>query len=336
MDRHDVEVTGPDRLLAPEMLAEFRRYAATWLDVERTVAGDDITARRTIFDAVAARISGPTPHVATVRRTAVELDGRAVELRWYVDVDRPAGTVVFFHGGGWVQGSIDSHDTLCRHLAVDSAWQIVSVGYSLAPENPYPAALDEGLAVLDAVRARADALGDVGTLIAVAGDSAGGNLALAVALADRDRGSGVDAIALAYPVCSDDFDRSSYREFAEGFGLDRNTMMAFWDAYAPGSTRSQGYVSFLDADLRELGPVFIQSARIDVLSDEVEALAKRLTAQGNPVTYHAEPGVIHGYLRYVHSVPQARDAVRRFTQWLTEVTLGRPLSEESRSRGNPT
>jgi acetyl esterase len=194
-------------------------------------------------------------------------------------------------------GSLDGVDHLCRQLADRIGALVVSVDYRLAPEHPFPAALDDATTVLHWVAARADALGVRAEGIGIGGDSAGANLAVAACLRDRDRGERrASFLLLAYPVADHDLDTRSYRENAEGMLLTREMMRAFWEAYAPGERAASPYVSVLHAPLHDLPPALVLTASHDPLRDEGEELARGLTAAGVATRCVRFEGTVHGFL----------------------------------------
>lgn len=220
--------------------------------------------------------------------------------------------ILYIHGGGWVICDLDSHDLLARAIAKESGAAVLSVDYRLAPEYPFPAGLRDCRAALLWLRDHAARVGLDGQRIAVAGDSAGGNLAGALSLLMRAEAP--DLIrhqALIYPVTDDDFERPSYRDYADGFGLTRDEMRWFWDHYlADPKDANDPLVAILRAsDLSNLPPATITSAEFDVLRDEAEAYAERLRRAGNAVTLHRVAGVIHGYAHLVGSLRQADETM---------------------------
>jgi acetyl esterase len=197
-------------------------------------------------------------------------------------------------------GTLDSVDAVCRALANAAGATVVSADYRLAPEHRYPAALQDALAV---TRALAPPL-------AVAGDSAGGNLAAIVARHERDR---LAAQLLVYPVTDAGVNTPSYREFDDGFGLTAAAMRRFWELYLDGADGLQPDASPLRAaadDLAGLPPAYVLTCECDVLRDEGEAYARKLRAAGVEVTLDRQPGGIHGFWRWQTTLV-ARDAVQR-------------------------
>jgi acetyl esterase len=211
-----------------------------------------------------------------------------------------SGTVAYFHGGGWVLGNLESVDAVCRGLAVAANAEVVSADYRLAPEHRYPAAVEDARAVAG----RADA---------VAGDSAGGNLAAIAARHHRER---LKAQLLIYPVIDAGVNTPSYGEFGQGHGLTAAAMRRFWELYLDGADGLQPDASPLRAtDLGGLPPAYVLTAELDVLRDEGEAYAAALQEAGVPVTLDRRAGAIHGFWRW-QTTEYARAAVRDTGRWL--------------------
>jgi len=252
---------------------------------------------------------GPGPEVASVRDISIPGQAGEIPARVYSPVANPPGTVVFYHGGGWVIGSVDDWDAVARALAVASGCDLVSVDYRLAPEHQFPAATDDAF----------DALVWVGSSLAggrplvVAGDSAGGNLAAVSALRARDAGGPALALqVLIYPVTDHDLDRPSYHDYdGTGFIVNRGDMAWFWDHYAPDvAARANPYASPLRAtDLSGLPPAYVVTAEHDPLRDEGFAYAERLRAAGVPVEHQHYGTQIHGFYTLVNVMDDANKAV---------------------------
>ena len=225
--------------------------------------------------------------------------------------------LVYFHGGGWVIGSLDSHDGTCRELARDAGCVVVSVDYRLAPEDRYPAAAEDCYAVTRWVAENgADELGIDPSRIAVGGDSAGGNLGAAVALMARDRGGPDIAFQLlVYPVTDADFSRPSYIENAEGYFLTTSAMEWFWGHYVPDAAqRAEAYCAPLRAeDLTGLPPALVITAEFDPLRDEGEAYGARLQEAGVDTVLTRYDGMIHGFFAMGALTQRAQDAVDQAT-----------------------
>jgi acetyl esterase len=232
----------------------------------------------------------------------LELQGPASRLpaRVYTPPGAPPfGTIVFFHGGGWVVGDIDGSDVDCRCLCVDTGALVISVGYRLAPEEPFPGAVDDCYAALEWVAREASGLGGDPARLAVCGESAGGNLAAAVALVARDRGGpAVAHQVLIYPVTDCAFDTSSYVAFADKYWLSGEAMRRMWEWYLgeqPAGAADPRASVLRAPDVSGLPPAVIVTAGCDVLRDEGNAYAGRLSDAGVPVTLLEYPGQIHGF-----------------------------------------
>jgi acetyl esterase len=233
---------------------------------------------------------------ATVPLACVtDLDAGGVRCRLFASAGR-APVVLYVHGGGWALGSPEECEPFCRRLTLRSRWTTIAPDYRLAPEHPYPAALEDIEHVLSWLRERGDALDLDTTRLALAGDSAGANLATATALRARDRGdAGIAFQALLCPAVDLVGDFPSRRLFAHGFGLEPETMSWSASAYAPDpDLRGRADVSPLRAtSLAGLPPALIATAEYDPLRDEGEAYAARLVDAGNAVTATRHLGAIH-------------------------------------------
>ncbi len=254
---------------------------------------------------------GPPPQVAEVRDIDMALPGRTVPARLY----RPEGCgadaplVVYFHGGGWVVGTIETHDPTCRALANASGAAVLSVGYRLAPETPFPGPLDDCQDALLWAHSHADDLGVDAARMAVAGDSAGGNLAAAVAIRLRDTGGpALRHQLLIYPVTDVDFTLPSYAENGGGgYFLSTVMMEWFWKQYVGNELGAHidGATVLRTADLTGLPPATVIMAQYDPLRDEGLAYAAALHAAGNRVHSEVVPGMIHGFFSMFQAVPDA-------------------------------
>jgi acetyl esterase len=251
----------------------------------------------------------PVDHVA---ERSVSTSEGPVRVRVYTSGDARRPALVYLHGGGWVLGDLDGPDALCRTIAVHAGCVVVSVEYPLAPEHKFPAALEASYAVTRWIAEEGDSIGADPERIGVGGESAGGNLAAAIALLARDRGGPRLAFQLLLvPVLDRAFETRSYRENAEGYGLTRAEMMWFWSHYlrAPADADSP-YASPLRAtDLRGLPPALVVTAEFDPLRDEGAAYAERLREAGVAVELRHYRGVVHGFLPMTAEVEIARRAV---------------------------
>jgi acetyl esterase len=268
-----------------------------------------IDEARAAHAAESVELGGPGEPVAEVRDVRVPADGGEVLVRAFrPDGDGPLPVVAYLHGGGWVMGSLDSYDATLRALANASGAIVAGVEYRLAPEHRFPAALDDSLAAIRWLAAHADELGGDGSRLALAGDSAGGNLA-AVA-ARRLRGELPIALqALVYPVTDAGVDKPSYRGFSDGRGLTAASMHRFWSLYLDGADGSHPDASPLRAgDLAGVAPALVLTAEEDVLRDEGEAYAAALRDAGVEVELVRWPGSIHGFFRWLQATSEARAA----------------------------
>jgi acetyl esterase len=213
------------------------------------------------------------------------------------DARQPRPVVVYYHGGGWVIGSLTTHDNVCRALANDVGALVVSVDYRMAPEHRFPAAVDDAVAALRWVHDHAVELGGDPQRIAVAGDSAGGNLAAVTAQLARAAGPALAFQLLVYPVTDHEFTSRSMEDNAEGYFLTRDDMRWFYGHYLRSDADADDpRVSPLRApDLRGLPPAFVLTAEFDPLRDQGVAYADALRAAGNEVESKTYDGLFHGF-----------------------------------------
>jgi acetyl esterase len=247
--------------------------------------------------------------MACVSEHVIPVDGAEIPARLYV----PEGAgetpplTVYFHGGGWVIGDIDTHDGTCRALARASKVAVLSVGYRLAPEHRYPTAALDCYAATEWASRHGALLGVDGARIAVAGDSAGGNLAAAVAIMARDQGGpALRHQLLIYPVTDDDFSMESYGANGGGnYFLSTQTMQWFWNQYLgnEGSGSAPLARVLRTENLSDVAPATVITAEYDPLRDEGAAYADRLTHAGVATDYHCAPGMIHGFYSMFAYVP---------------------------------
>jgi acetyl esterase len=255
---------------------------------------------------------GPVEDVAAVADHRVPVAGGEIALRLYSPGGPgPHPALVFYHGGGWVIGDLDTHDGICRSLANAARCAVASVDYRMAPEHRYPVAAEDSYAGFQWVLGHAARLGIDPRRVAVGGDSAGGNLAAVVSLMARDRKAPAPIFqALVYPVTDCNLDTPSYRENATGYILTREGMRWFFGHYLAREEQGrEPYASPLRAtSLAGLPPALVQTAEYDPLRDEGEAYAARLRDAGVPVTVTRYPGVFHGFLRMTNILDKARAA----------------------------
>jgi acetyl esterase len=286
-------------LLAPDVLAV--------IEAGETVTGPPahelpVAEQRRRHERDAPLLSGPGPAVAAVRDALIPGPHGAVPVRAYAPAPGTALPVVaYFHGGGWTLGSIASFDAVGRALALAPGALVVSVGYRLAPEHPFPVPVDEAEETLRWLAGNARALGGDGKRLAVAGDSAGANLATAAARRLRDAGGPrLRAQALVYPVCDVALDTPSADEFASGYGFGAAAMRHHWELYLDGADGRHPDASPLRARaLAGLPPAFVATAAADVLRDEGERYVAALRAAGVRATLRRYAGTTHGFWRWL-------------------------------------
>lgn len=257
---------------------------------------------------------GAPEQVAKIEDRRIPGPAGEIPLRIYTPASAaPMGALVYFHGGGWVIGDIESHDEVCRALAKGSGCVVVSVDYRLAPEHKFPAAPEDCHAATKWVAANAAALGVDPNRIAVGGDSAGGNLAAVVAQMARDHGGPKIAFQLLiYPATDWSKESASQREFVQdGYILSRGDMVWFYDHYMTSAAdKTNPYFSPACAkSLAGLPPAFVMTAAIDPLRDEGEAYAEALRKAGVAVTAKRYPGVCHGFVMMGAKLDAGKQAI---------------------------
>ena len=240
--------------------------------------------------------------VARVEDWMIPGSGLGIPARVYTPSGKvgPHPILVFFHGGGWVFGTLETHGDICRTLCHRSGSLVVSVDYRRAPEHRFPTALEDCCAAVRWCAGHAAEIGGDPTRLAVAGDSAGGNLAAAVALRGRDNGGPTLALqVLIYPVTNCAFDTASYHQYASGYGLTRDMMRYFWKSYLsrPADANHPAASPLQAADLAGLPPALVLTAQYDVLRDEGEAYAARLAQASVPVRCTRYLEMNHGFVQ---------------------------------------
>jgi acetyl esterase len=235
--------------------------------------------------------------------------------------------IIWFHGGGFVTGDLETHDQLGRMLAGDVGAVVITPAYRLAPEAKFPAAADDCVATYEWALARADEVGADSTRIAIGGDSAGGNLSAVVALDARDRALPAPRVqVLVYPVTDCEFDSPSMTENAKGYFLEAETMRWFWNHYArtPADFDDPRFSPLRAPDLSGVAPAVVITAEYDPLRDQGEAYARRLQEAAVPTTAVRVDGVVHGFFGLHDFMPPAREV------WELSVSAFRDALGEAR------
>jgi acetyl esterase len=271
-------------------------------------------ARAKMMALLEARPSEP-PEVYSVEDRAIPGPHGLIPIRIYTPAEArtPMGILMYFHGGGWVLGSLETHDILCRNLAIGAGCVVVAVDYRLAPEHKFPAAPEDCYAATQWAAANAGALGGDPSIIAVGGDSAGGNLATVVAMMARERGGPRLCFQLLfYPAISAANDTPSQREFAiDGFVLSRADMEWFWNHYldSPADAKNPLACPNLASSLKGLPPALILTASHDPLRDEGEAYGAALRKAGVAVALTRYDGVTHGFVSFADLLDKGKQGL---------------------------
>ncbi|WP_316237912.1 alpha/beta hydrolase [Bradyrhizobium sp. SZCCHNR1015] len=272
---------------------------------------------RADFDASSPLLDVDPPPLAFERRLALPMrDGTEIAARLYagrpLDVADPMPVLLYMHGGGFVVGSLDSHQPLCRGLASDSGAAVLSIGYRLAPEHRFPTAFEDCVDALAWIGREGPALGLDPRRVAIGGDSAGGTLAAALAIAARDDRALPQPVlqVLAYPGLSPRQISDSYEKYGSGYLLERATVDWFFDHYLPEGTDRHDwrFAPLAASDLTRVAPALIVLPEFDPLVDEGRAYAARLREAGVAVDLKVYPGMVHEFLRMGNVVPDALQA----------------------------
>ncbi len=322
--------------LAPTLEPQTR----AWLDRLNAAGGKAIyelspeDARKVLSDVQSGEDVEKLPADVEDRTLPGGPDNRGISIR----IVRPKGSteplpvIMHFHGGGWVLGGKDTHDRLVRELANGARAAVVFVDYTPAPDAQYPVQIEQAYAATKWIAENGESLGLDPSRLVVLGDSVGGNMATVVAMMAKERGGPEIAFqVLCYPVTDANFETGSYREFADGYFLAREGMKWFWDNYLPNKEqRNDRHASPLRAsedELKDMPPTLIVVGEHDVLRDEVEAYAHKLSSAGVPVASTRFLGTMHDFvmLNPITNTPAPRAAIRYVTE-----TLRRVFGEERR------
>ena len=280
--------------------------------IRMTTPGLDIPRARRRFTREAVAFAGPRTPVRATRDFTIPGPAGPLSVRHYAPAAADSQPLlVFLHGGGFVFGDLDTHDEPCRILCAFGGMHVLSVEYRLAPEHPFPAALDDALAALGWARAHAASLGGDASRVAIGGDSAGGNLAAVAARLATRSGEGPVAQLLVYPATDATTPRPSHELFGDGYILTNADRREFTRLYVEGSGTTAGddrVSPLLAADLDALPPALVVTAGFDVLRDEGEAYAEALGRAGTTVRLRRVGSLGHGFINFGGVVPAARRA----------------------------
>lgn len=304
--------------------------AETWAFIRRTDAWyprDAVTRtveeQRSVYDAMCRDFFAGYPADVTAETSAIALPDRSIPIRTYRKAAAEAeAMVLYFHGGGFVVGGLESHDDVCAEIAGRTGFEVVSVDYRLSPEHRHPAHFEDALAAFDWAAAR------TARPILLCGDSAGGNLAAAVSHAARRGPRRPAGQVLIYPGLGGDQSRGSFVTHAEAPMLTTRDI-DFYHRLRAGGREVAGDATFAplaDTDFADLPPTFIVTAQCDPLSSDGETYRDRLVAAGGRAVWIEEAGLVHGYLRARHSVARARASFSRIVEALATLGRGDPLS----------
>lgn len=300
--------------LAPEC-----RAVLDWIAANRPPYDTvPVAEARRLYREARRAVQPDPPEMASVEDRLIPGPAGSIPIRAYrplaSEERRILPALVFFHGGGWTIGDLDTHDTLCRTLADEARCAVVAVDYRLAPEHKFPAAVDDAVSATRWVAENAEALRLDPERLAVGGDSAGGNLAEVVALTARDAGGPRIAFQLLiYPATMIDADFPSVAANGKGYALTQDLMAWFRAHYvrSPDDHRDWRCSPLLARDLSRLPPAFVLTAEYDPLRDEGQAYAERMRGAGVEVAQVCCPGMIHGFILMGKVIPAANEAVRQ-------------------------
>lgn len=297
----------------------------TWAFIERTnsyyppdTIDYTIEQQRDIYDRMCREFFAGYPEKVTVETTAIEAGDRRIPIRRYRRVDEEGSVVVlYYHGGGFILGGLDSHDDVCAEICDRTGYEVISVDYRLAPEHKHPAAFDDALTAFEWAAAGDD------RPIVLCGDSAGGNLAAGVAHKTRGLDRAPTGQVLIYPGLGGDPSKGSYVEHAQAPMLNRRDLTFYKDIRTGGKdvSRDPSYAPLADTDFSGLPPTVIVTAQCDPLSSDGEAYRDAIQAAGGKAVWFEEAGLVHGYLRARHMASRARESFTRIVE--TVRSLGR-------------
>jgi acetyl esterase len=298
--------------------------AETWAFIERTnsyyppdAIDRTIEQQRAVYDRMCREFFAGYPQGVTGETTSITLPDRAIPIRIYrTAAPEAAAMVLYFHGGGFMLGGLDSHDDVCAELCARTGYEVVSIDYRLAPEHQHPAAFDDALAAFEW------AATTFKRAILLCGDSAGGNLAAAVSHATRGHARAPVGQVLIYPGLGGDRGGPSYRDHAEAPMLTLRDLDFYASIRGEGSASDVSLYPLADADFSRLPPTVAVTAQCDPLSSDGQTYRDRVIAAGGKAWWYEEPGLVHGYLRARHTVGRARASFSSIVEALTALGKG--------------
>lgn len=309
-------------------MADYTRLldAETWAFIDRTnsfyppeTIDFTIDQQRAVYDELCRAFFAGYPDGVTAETSAIATTDHAIPIRIYrAAAPNKSAMVLYFHGGGFVLGGLESHDDICAELCARTGYEVVSVDYRLAPEHLHPAAFDDALAAFGWASAT------YACPMLLCGDSAGGNLAAAVAHAARGHGRTPGGQMLIYPTLGIDMSAGSFITHAEAPMLAVRDLHFYRDIRTGGADRTGDLTMFplADADFANLPPTVIVTAECDPLSSDGETYRDRVRAAGGKASWFEEQGLVHGYLRGRHSVTRARDSFTRIVEAVAALGKG--------------
>lgn len=309
--------TGGNQWLVPMTGYKKLIDAETWAFIEKTSSfyppdTIDLTVveQRTIYDRMCREFHAGYPDGVTAHTTSISTPAHEIPIRIYRVSQSPAAVVLYFHGGGFILGGLESHDDVCAELCARTGYEVVSVDYRLTPEHLHPAAYDDAVSALEWTAAA------YAQPIVLAGDSAGGNLSAAVSHATRDRPRKPAGQVLIYPALGGDTSRGSYVRHAEAPMLTVRDL-EFYETVRTGHVARASDPTLLPlaaTDFSNLPPSVLITAQCDPLSSDGETYRDRMTAAGGRAFWLEEPGLVHGYLRARHTVDHAHASFTRIVE----------------------
>lgn len=272
--------------------------------------------RQELNDIVVKYAVKPTPVIGQVTDYPIN-DTLHIRIYRNNSTDQQLPAFIYLHGGGWVRGSIDTHDYLCRHMAQSGAFTVISVDYRLAPEYTYPAPVEDGCLALHWIREHANDIAVDIHRLAIGGDSVGGNIAIAVVAQAKAQAIPIKALVVAYSPVNHDFHTNSYEKYATGHGLTTDLMKGFWEAYVPApEDRQLPSASVIHNDFSTFPPTLIIGTDQDPLHDDGKQLLLRLTEAGVDVRYSFYAGTKHALLLRLAFEDKARLAQEEIVDFL--------------------